>query len=347
MTGVAGFPGNEEGWGRVLLENVLEFAGDTRRLSVLADVRNASGLTTGQTAGYSLSVAGSQEELKVTLAFTEPPAATLAASATVNDLDLEVISPSGTLYRGNWFSGGVSASGGVADAINNLEQVLIPSPEAGDWTVVVRGTAVNQGTQGFALLATRACDDPDADGVCTGSDNCPATRNAGQADTDSDGMGNPCDDDDDNDGLTDAQEAALGTSRTNPDTDGDGFLDSVDNCPTLKNGGQADTDSDGMGNPCDDDDDNDGLTDAQEAALGTSRTNPDTDGDGFLDPVDNCPTERNAGQADTDGDGMGNPCDDDDDNDGVLDSEDNCRLVPNRSQRDTDRDGVGNACDPS
>lgn len=48
MTGVSGYPSNQEGWGRVLLDNALYFNGDVRTLAVLADVRNASGYTTGQ-----------------------------------------------------------------------------------------------------------------------------------------------------------------------------------------------------------------------------------------------------------------------------------------------------------
>ncbi|HEX4823004.1 MAG TPA: thrombospondin type 3 repeat-containing protein [Candidatus Polarisedimenticolaceae bacterium] len=58
-----------------------------------------------------------------------------------------------------------------------------------------------------------------------------------------------------------------------PDTDGDGFLDSVDNCPGISNPSQADADSDGVGNPC-----------------------------------DNCPTVSNASQADENGDGIGDAC---------------------------------------
>ena len=36
-----------------------------------------------------------------------------------------------------------------------------------------------------------------------------------------------------------------------PDSDGDGVVDSIDNCPTLANASQADTDSDGRGDVCD------------------------------------------------------------------------------------------------
>jgi hypothetical protein len=73
---------------------------------------------------------------------------------------------------------------------------------------------------------------------------------------------------------------------------------------------------------------------------------PDTDGDGYVDPEDNCPTVANTDQLDTDGDGAGNACDADDDNDGVADGSDNCPLVANPDQADFDLDGIGDTCDP-
>ncbi|MBX3125461.1 MAG: thrombospondin type 3 repeat-containing protein [Polyangiaceae bacterium] len=107
------------------------------------------------------------------------------------------------------------------------------------------------------------------------------------------------------------------------DTDGDGIEDGKDNCPTVKNANQKDTDGDGKGDACD----------------------PDMDGDGVPNAQDNCPLIKNAGQLDTDGDGMGDACDDDDDNDGVPDAQDNCPKIKNPDQLDNNSDGIGNACE--
>ncbi len=71
----------------------------------------------------------------------------------------------------------------------------------------------------------------------------------------------------------------------------------------------------------------------------------DDDNDGILDANDNCPLIGNADQLNTDGDGEGDICDNDDDNDGIIDSEDNCELAANPDQADTDADGIGDVCD--
>ncbi len=78
----------------------------------------------------------------------------------------------------------------------------------------------------------------------------------------------------------------------------------------------------------------------------------DLDNDGVVDDVDNCPSEKNAGQVDTDGDGVGNKCDacpfnseNDADRDGICESNDNCDEIYNIDQADQDGDGVGDACD--
>jgi len=202
--------------------------------------------------------------------------------------------------------------------------------------------------------------DTDSDGVLDGVDNCPKETNADQLNTDGDTQGNVCDEDDDNDGLTDAQEAGLGTnpllvdtdidgltdfeevnSATDellPDTDNDGDIDGVDNCPIEANADQLNTDGDTQGNVCDDDDDNDGLTDLEELGLGSDPLLVNSDNDEFFDDVDNCPSVDNADQLNTDGDTQGDACDEDDDNDGLKDPAEET-LGSNPLLVDTDSDG--------
>jgi hypothetical protein len=127
---------------------------------------------------------------------------------------------------------------------------------------------------------SRAAADSDGDGVPDTEDNCLALRNPYDVDTDGDGLpdaqlntdndafGDPCDNDRDNDGIPNGQ----------------------DNCVLAHNPGQEDMDCDGIGDACDDDIDGDGLSNALERSLGTSPTNPDTDGDGIADgPCQNPP----------------------------------------------------------
>ncbi len=73
----------------------------------------------------------------------------------------------------------------------------------------------------------------------------------------------------------------------------------------------------------------------------------DTDSDGVIDFLDNCPTDANPDQLDTDGDNAGNACDDDDDGDGMPDSYETANgfnpLDAADGALDADGDGVSNA----
>ena len=65
--------------------------------------------------------------------------------------------------------------------------------------------------------------------------------------------------------------------------DEDIVLDGLDNCVAIANDNQLNFDGDAQGDVCDSDDDNDAVSDEDEALYGTNSMNPDTDGDFFTD----------------------------------------------------------------
>jgi hypothetical protein len=153
------WPNNEQGFGRILLSNVLPIAaaGDTFRTQV---VDGSAGLLTGDAASYTFHVSTSGP-VKFVLAWTDFPGTLGAAKALVNDLDLQVTAPDGTVYRGNHFAPFAQAESlpdGRFDATNVEEAVILKAAKAGDWTVQVIGGNVPVGPQPFALVATGSLD---------------------------------------------------------------------------------------------------------------------------------------------------------------------------------------------
>jgi hypothetical protein len=153
MTGVTGYPSNREGWGRLLLDNVLFFKGDKAKL-LAYDRRNANGLTAGQEDTYTIVVRDSSVPLKIVMTFTDYPGAVNASNPVVNDVNLTVVGPTGTTWLGNDFdtSAGQSKTGGSVDTKNSTEVVLLKVPTKGTYRIKVRcATLNNGGKQGYAL----------------------------------------------------------------------------------------------------------------------------------------------------------------------------------------------------
>uniref|UniRef100_A0A7V1EJ49 Peptidase S8/S53 domain-containing protein n=1 Tax=candidate division WOR-3 bacterium TaxID=2052148 RepID=A0A7V1EJ49_UNCW3 len=145
-------PNYDIGWGRIDLDSVLYFTGDTRKL--LLHDSATGGLNTNDSVVYQWQV-NSSIPLRVTLCWTDTAGNPSVTRSQVNNLDLRVVSPSGTSYWGNYYSGGQSASGGSADSNNVEENFRLNAPATGTWIAWVRGKNVPTGAdQPYAIVIT-------------------------------------------------------------------------------------------------------------------------------------------------------------------------------------------------
>ena len=129
-------PNVDEGWGRIDLESLFR-PGTGRTVRDQVDVLTDP----GQVEELTVEAAG-DAPLKVTLDWLDPAGDPAAEAAIVNDLDLELVAPDGTVYRGNNFDKGWSVPGGDADRLEVLENAYVQEPAAGTWTVRIRAHAL-------------------------------------------------------------------------------------------------------------------------------------------------------------------------------------------------------------
>lgn len=151
-------PSNDIGWGRIDLDSVLYFTGDKRKLRLLDDT---TGVATGQYAEATFHVDSSTIPLRIAMVWTDTAAAANANPTLVNNLNLEVVAPSGTYYHGNKYTSGQSTQNPSGwDSLNPEECVRVNSPETGDWTIRVRGQQVVTARQPYAWAITGAVSTP-------------------------------------------------------------------------------------------------------------------------------------------------------------------------------------------
>lgn len=107
---------------------------------------------------WTFNYDGTLPQVSFTLAWDDPGAAANANPALVNDLDLQLVSPSGFVTLLPWKLDPANPSNtpiNAADHVNNLEQVRRTTlPETGLWKVKVIGFGVADGPQKFSLAYT-------------------------------------------------------------------------------------------------------------------------------------------------------------------------------------------------
>jgi len=140
-------PDYEFGWGLI----------DAEASVILIDNQSwrTEKVSTGEQDVYTVNVAQGASALKATLVWTDVAGSASAALALVNNLDLFLHSPSGVVHR-PWILDPNSpiqpASRGI-NTVDNVEQVSVTSPEAGQWEVVISGTSIPQGPANYTVIS--------------------------------------------------------------------------------------------------------------------------------------------------------------------------------------------------
>ena len=139
-------PDFKYGWGRVDALRSVEAIEAVRYLS--------ANITNGGNNTHQITIPANVKEVKVMVYWHDYEGSTSAAKALVNDLDVKLELGSSTFLpwildiTPNATNLDLPATKGV-DTLNNVEQVSIVNPAAGNYSLKVAGTSVPQGPQKY------------------------------------------------------------------------------------------------------------------------------------------------------------------------------------------------------
>lgn len=153
------FTRDNMGWG------IVDIAALYEQRETMFIVNETDVLTEFQTKSYTYNVPSGSPALRVTLVYTDPPGIPNSTHNLVNDLSLKVVSPSGAIYWGNFglVNCGLDCSDNYMipyvgnwslvdsdtltvekDHKNNVENIFIKNPAAGNWTITIIADAINE-----------------------------------------------------------------------------------------------------------------------------------------------------------------------------------------------------------
>ncbi|MBI3270169.1 MAG: discoidin domain-containing protein [Planctomycetes bacterium] len=128
---------------------------------------SAGQISNGNTSSFTVNVPAGTPNFKATLTWIDPPGSAAAALARVNDLDLELVAPDGSVFFPFVGPGTGDPNGPTLTGRNNvdtLEQVFVPGPIpaflGGTWIVRVTGRSVPTGPQPFVVVTSKVVTAP-------------------------------------------------------------------------------------------------------------------------------------------------------------------------------------------
>ncbi len=138
------------GWGKVNGLKLVKLLEDNRYLM--------GSIAQGGSNTHTIAIPANVSRAKIMVYWADPEASTSAATALVNNLDATVTDPSMTTHlpwvlnsAPNATTLALPATKGV-DNLNNVEEIAIDNPAAGNFTLTVNGTTIPMGVQEYYVV---------------------------------------------------------------------------------------------------------------------------------------------------------------------------------------------------
>ncbi|MEA3274533.1 MAG: S8 family serine peptidase, partial [Pseudomonadota bacterium] len=138
--GSSGRADDEQGWGRLDLQRVLNPQPPTKVLFF----DETAGLQTGEMREFAIEISDGSVPLRITLGYNDFPGEDL-----VNNVNLIANDPNGNFFVGNDLVGA-----GAPDSDNNVEGILVENPATGNWSIRVVASNIPEGPQSVALVVS-------------------------------------------------------------------------------------------------------------------------------------------------------------------------------------------------
>ena len=115
-------------------------------------------ITQGTDNNHTINVPANTKQVRFMVYWNDPAAVAGASTALVNDIDLKVTTPTSSVLlpwilnpAPNATTLDLPATNGV-DRLNNMEQVLVNNPQAGDYTINIAGFNIPTGPQHYFVV---------------------------------------------------------------------------------------------------------------------------------------------------------------------------------------------------
>jgi len=134
------------GWGRINARRAYKLLSNNNYLS--------STISQGGNNSHSINVPAGTTQLRVMVYWSDYEGAASANPALVNDINMQVVNPSATSFD-PWVlnpSSPTSTAVRAVDDLNNVEQVTIDNPAAGNYSININGSTIAQGPQEYFVV---------------------------------------------------------------------------------------------------------------------------------------------------------------------------------------------------